>query len=43
MECADKLEEAGIRTTIQSGALAELLTEWTDEGFAGVEDGEDIS
>ena len=43
MDCADKLEEAGIRTTIQSGALAELLTEWTDEGFAGVGDGDDIS
>ena len=43
MDCADKLEEAGIRTTIQSGALAELLTEWTDEGFAGVGNGDDIS
>jgi len=43
MDCADRLEEAEIRTTIQSGALAELLTEWTDEGFAGVEDGNDIS
>ena len=42
MDCADRLEEAGIRTTIQSGALAELLTEWTDEGFAGVGDGNDI-
>lgn len=43
MACADKLEEAGIRTTIQAGALAKLLTTWTDEGFAGIEDGDDIS
>jgi len=43
MDCADRLEEAGIRTTIQSGALAELLAEWTDEGFAGVGDEDNIS
>ena len=40
MECADKLEEAGIQIIIQSAALAELLTEWTDEGFAGIGDHE---
>ncbi|HIE30158.1 TPA: hypothetical protein EYP66_23070 [Candidatus Poribacteria bacterium] len=41
MECADKLEEAGIQIIIQSAALAELLTEWTDEGFAGIGDHEE--
>ncbi len=41
MECADKLEEGGIQIIIQSAALAELLTEWTDEGFAGIGDYEE--
>ena len=41
MGCADRLEDAGIQITIQSAALAELLIEWTDEGFAGIGDYEE--
>ncbi|MBC8233105.1 hypothetical protein H8E77_26465 [bacterium] len=42
MECADFLEEVGIRTTIQSNALADAIISWADEGFPGREYGEDI-
>ena len=35
MECADKLEEAGIRVTIEFGPLAEVFIQWADEGFPG--------
>lgn len=39
MECADKLENAGIQIiTIQSAELAEALIAWTDEGYAGIGD-----
>jgi len=42
MKCADFLEEVGIRTTIQSNALADAIISWADEGFPGREYGEDI-
>lgn len=42
MACADILEEVGIRTTIQSNALADVIISWVDEGFPGREYGEDI-
>jgi len=42
IECADFLEEVGIRTTIQSNALADAIISWADEGFPGREYGEDI-
>jgi len=42
MECADFLEEVGIRTTIQSNALADAIISWADEGFPGREHGDDI-
>ena len=35
MECADKLEEAGIRVTAEFGAAAEIFIQWADEGFPG--------
>jgi len=42
MKCADFLEEVGIRTTIQSNALADAIIAWADEGFPGREYGQDI-
>ncbi|MBM3241422.1 helix-turn-helix domain-containing protein [Candidatus Poribacteria bacterium] len=35
MECADKLEEAGIRVTAEFGLAAEIFIQWADEGFPG--------
>ena len=35
MECADKLEEVGIRVTAEFGPAAEIFIQWADEGFPG--------
>ena len=35
MGCADKLEDAGIRVTIEFGPLADIFIQWADEGFPG--------